>query len=133
MWRGTLRERGSEAGFTLIEVVASLALMTVGLAAIGSLFATIAKGTQTLEQHVALVETARLVETSLLQRTDLWRSGVGGESSGHQWEMRISPFIGGGQAVPNSPWIPQRITIRVRSPAGAMLSLDTIRLQRGRQ
>jgi general secretion pathway protein I len=49
--------------------------------------------------------------------------------SGYRWQMHLSPFFGGVQAVPDSPFLPQRMELRVRSPSGAILSLETVRLQ----
>ena len=49
------RARG-RAGFTLIEVVVALALIAVGLTAIGSLIATTIRGTRSLDQHLGPVQ-----------------------------------------------------------------------------
>ena len=49
----------------MIEAVVTLALVTVVLAAIGYLVAANSRGVRVLEQHVALMETARLVATSI--------------------------------------------------------------------
>jgi general secretion pathway protein I len=54
-----------------------------------------------------------------------------GEILGHRWRVDLGPWVGGdavGQ--PNSPWFPQAVTIRVQSPSGAVLALQTVRLQR---
>ena len=56
-----------QRGFTLIEALVALALVTIMLTAIGRLIATTTTGTRTLEGHVALVETARLVLTAARQ------------------------------------------------------------------
>ena len=58
-------EQNGESGFTLIEAVIALALVTVVLAAIGSLVATNVRGARILEQHVALTETARLIASGI--------------------------------------------------------------------
>ncbi|KAA5603688.1 general secretion pathway protein GspI [Blastochloris sulfoviridis] len=113
----------------MIEAVAALALVTVSLAAIGSLVASAATSTRTLEQHVALVETARLVAATALGRADLARSDLGGEVGRYRWRIDTSPYFGGGsQHVANSPWAPQRVVLRVRAPSGAVLAVETVRL-----
>lgn len=122
-------ERNGESGFTLIEAVVALALVTVVLAAIGSLVATNARGTQTLEQHVTLMQTARLIAAALPRSGEPVTEDLAGEVSGHRWQMRMTPFVGGGTVIPESPFIPQRVELRVRSPSGAMISLETVRLQ----
>src|SRR5262249_3736169 len=52
-------------GFTLIEVVVALAVVAISLTAIGAVTATSARGTRSLEQHLALVETTRIVAATL--------------------------------------------------------------------
>jgi general secretion pathway protein I len=121
--------RTAERGFTMIEVVVALALVTIVLAAIGSLFASNARGARSLEQHVALVETARLVATMIPRSGGLASDDLAGEVFGYRWQMRASPFLPEGLAVPDSKFIPQRIELRVRSPSGAIISLETVRLQ----
>lgn len=129
MLRATRSKRKREQGFTLIEVVVALALVTIVLASVGSLFATNARGVRTLEQHVALVEAARLIATSLPAGTELPADDLTGETSGHRWLIRSSLFFGGGPVVPESRFVPQLVEIRVQSPSGAIISLETLRLQ----
>jgi general secretion pathway protein I len=113
----------------MIEAVAALALVTVSLAAIGSLVATAATGTRTLEQHVALVETARFIAATALNRADLARGNLSGEVGPYRWRVDTAPYFGGGgQPVANSPWTPQRVVARVRAPSGAILAVETVRL-----
>lgn len=124
-----LSEQNSESGFTLIEAVVALALMSVVLMAIGSLVATNVRGARKLEQHVALIETARLIAFGIPHNGKPLADRLDGEVSGHRWQLRASPFLGGASVVPGSQFIPQRIELRVRSPSGATLSLETIRLE----
>jgi general secretion pathway protein I len=114
----------------VIEVVVTLAVVTIVLASIASLVASAANGTRTLEQHVALVETARLVTENLPRRLNLPAEKLVGEVSGHRWQVRILPLLDGGQAIPDSSWVPQSVAVRVQSPSGAMLTVETIRLQK---
>jgi general secretion pathway protein I len=123
-------DRRGEDGFTLIEAVVALAVVAFVLAAIGSLFASGMIGARTLEQRVALVETARLIATTFPRRRELQMDDFAGEVFGHRWQIRAAPFFGGGQAIVGSPWIPQSVVVRVQSPSGAMMSIETITLQR---
>jgi len=122
-------EQEGEAGFTMIEAVVTLALVTVVLAAIGYLVAANSRGVRILEQHVALMETARLVATSIPRNSEPLPDDLTGEMSGHRWQIRKSPFFDGVPAVPESRFMPQRVELRVQSPSGAILSLETVRLQ----
>src|ERR1700716_3226398 len=123
-------ERNGESGFTLIEALVALALVAVLLTAVGSLVASAANGTRTLEQHLALVETARMIASVIPGRGELSSGDLGGEMLGYRWRADVSPFFGGGSApVPNSPWIPQSVLLQVRSPSGAILAIETVRLR----
>ena len=53
------RSEPDDAGFTLIEALVALALVAVLLAAIGPLIASSMRGVRSVEQHGALVATAR--------------------------------------------------------------------------
>jgi general secretion pathway protein I len=126
-----LSEQHGESGFTMIEALVALALVAVMLTAIGSLVASAANGTRTLEQHLALVETARLVATSVPRRDELSLGDFAGEVLGYRWRAEASPFFGGGSApVPDSPWIPERVRLQVQSPLGAIMAIETVRLQK---
>ena len=113
----------------MIEVVVTLALVTVVLAAIGHLVAVNSRGVRILEQHVTLMETARLVISSMPYNGEALPDGRAGEISGYRWQMRLSPFLEGVPRVPESRFMPQRVELRVRSPSGAVFSLETVRLQ----
>lgn len=126
-----IAEQSGEGGFTMIEAVVALALVTAVLGAIGSLVAMNVRGARKLEQHVALMETARLIASGIPRSGEPLPDDLAGEVSGHRWQMRISPFLGGGSVVPESRFIPQRVELRVRSPSGAIASFETVRLQNG--
>jgi general secretion pathway protein I len=121
--------RSTEAGFTLIEAVVALALVTIVLAAIGTLVATNARGAWKLEQRVALVDAARLVVAMLPSAGAQMPDDLRGRAAGHRWQMRVSPFLDEIPVVPASRFVPQRVELRVQSPGGAILSLETVRLQ----
>lgn len=125
-------EIGSKnAGFTIIEVLVAIAVVAVSLTAIGALIGTTTRGVRSIEQHVALVENARTVVASLPSRGQLSLGEVAGDIYGTRWRMGVSPFLGDAAAlVPESPWTPAIISIRVQSPSGGTVSLETIRLQR---
>jgi general secretion pathway protein I len=119
------------AGFTLIEVLVALAVVAVSLAAIGSLMAATVRGTRSIDQHLALVETARAVEAGLPDRGDLAVGSLTGDMGGYRWRVDVVPFVAGfvDARVP-SPWVPQTVVITVQSPAGPVLRVDTVRLRR---
>ena len=124
-------ERRNCAGFTIIEALVALAVVAASLAAIGAVIATSVRGVRSLEQHVALVETTRAVASGLPKRDELAVGGFTGESMGHRWRVDISPLSGAaGPTANEAAWLPQLVAITVRSPSGATLQIDTVRLVR---
>jgi general secretion pathway protein I len=118
------------AGFTLIEVLVSIAVVAITIGAIGSVTATATRGVQTLEQHLALVETIRTVASTLPARDQHVPGSLTGEIYGHRWRLDAVPYTGGGIApIPDSPWFPETLKIRVQSPSGAIVGVETMRLQ----
>ena len=123
--------RAPNAGFTIVEALVALAVVAASLAAIGSVIAVSARGRHALEQHVALVQTARVIAAGLPKREELTSEGFTGELAGHRWQIDVLPFTAGGpSAEPQVAWVPHAVIIKVRSPSGALLELDTVRLQR---
>lgn len=128
------KTRARTAGFTLIEVLVAITVVAMSLTAIGALTGVTTRGVRSLEQHVALVEAARTLAASLPSRTQLASGEITGDLYGNRWRMGVSPYFGGASAAASdSPWVPETISIRVQSPSGATISLETIRLQRKRQ
>jgi general secretion pathway protein I len=120
------------AGFTIIEALVALALVAVILAAIAPLMATTHRGVRSVEQHIALVSTARTIENGLPDRDQLVPGTLSGELAGNRWRVDILPFAAGAiDGGSPSRWAPQTVVITVRSPSGATLRLNTVRLRRG--
>jgi len=113
----------------MIEAVVALALVSIVLAAVGALVARNVRGELQLEQHVALMQTARLIAAGLPQGAQPLPTELAGRVSGYRWQMRISPFLDEDSLIPESQFIPQRIELRVQSPTGAIVSLETVRPQ----
>jgi general secretion pathway protein I len=148
-------ELDARAGFTLIEALVALAVAAVSLAAIGLLVAGNIRGSGRIEQHLGLVETLRAVEAGLPDRTSLSAGTLSDEMHGQAWSVDIAPFnleepreepraletktsvVEGVAEIPGDVnpragkvWTPQTIVIKVQSPSGAVLQVETIRLGR---
>jgi general secretion pathway protein I len=120
----------SEAGFTIIEVLIALALVSVSLVAIGSLMATNVRGVRSLEQHVSLMQTTRTVMTAAIPSHVELRPGTSsGQTDDYRWTIDVTP-LGGGWTVPDAdvPWTPELVRVRVKSPTGAVSDIRTVRL-----
>jgi len=115
----------------LIEALVALAVVAVSLSAIGSTIATTVRGVRSLDRRLALVETSRAVMTGLPDRNELSAGSFSGDLAGHRWRVDVRPFLIDEVAIQDAArWLPQSVTIRVQSPSGGILELNTVRLRR---
>jgi general secretion pathway protein I len=125
------RRNGETAGFTLIEVLIALSVVAITLAAIGSLVATSIRGTRALDVDLTAIATARAIMTVLPRRSELKPGSRSGVTAEHRWRVDVTslkaPTVDSELA---TRWAPQAVTIRVQSPTGSILELNTIRLRR---
>jgi general secretion pathway protein I len=125
------RDRTSDAGgFTMIEALVALSIIAIVLAAIGSLVATNVRATRRVDDRLSLVETARAVLTGLPDGGHLTSGDLRGRIGDNRWRVDVLPF----QAdfvdpVRRTRWVPQAVVIRVQTPSGQELRLDTVRLR----
>lgn len=120
------------AGFTLIEVLVALAIVGIALAALSRLIGTTTRGTRAIETHWRRLEVARKIMTALPGREQLAPGNYQGEDSGDSWRINVAPFHGAGllAADARSKWMPEKVTVTVKSPTGSVIKIDTIRLRR---
>ncbi|MGY4155410.1 general secretion pathway protein I [Bradyrhizobium sp. USDA 4461] len=119
-----------DAGFTIIEVLVALALVAVSIVAIGAVMGAKTRGVKAMEQHVALMQAVRTLMTiGIPPRAELQPGSSTGQAEGYRWTIDVSP-LGGEWTVPegNVPWAPELVRIRVKSPAGALSDIRTVRL-----
>ena len=72
------------------------------------------------------------VETEWPQRQELAPGSLAGQIRNYRWQVDIGP-VGGGWVVGDADvaWLPELVRIRVRSPSGATMDIETVRLMRG--
>lgn len=122
--------RGDADGFTLIEVVVTLAVIAAILLSVGSLVGAAVRGTRALDDHLVLVETARAIEAGLPDRDTLAVGTLSGESDGQRWRVDVRPYPGRLDAQTPTPWMPLIAAITVQTPSGTSLTVTTVRLGR---
>ena len=122
-----------EAGFTILEVLIALAVVAIVVVAIGSVMSTNARGVRLMESHAAMIETAQAVLADAVPgHNEIAPENLAGQSGLFRWRIKIDPYTGG---LPGTDvkWIPERVRVRVQSPSGAAIDLETIRLMRARK
>jgi len=123
-------ERESRAGFTMIEALVALSVIAISLAAIGSLVAGNVRATRRVDDRLSVVETARAVLTGLPDRGDLALGDFSGATGDNHWRVDVLPFAADFVDPQRATqWVPQAVVIRVESPTGQELRLDTVRLR----
>ncbi len=125
------QRRSAIEGFTLIEVLVALSIVAVSLAAIGSLIAVTVRGARSMPARLALVETARAIMTGLPDRDELTIGNFSGELADHRWRVDVLPFFAD-FIDPQKPgvWTPQTVVVRVQSPDGRIVQINTVRIRR---
>jgi general secretion pathway protein I len=120
------------AGFTLIEALIALAIVTMTLSAIGGVIAASVRGTRAIEQRLALAGTADTLFAALPDRRSLAPGSQTGELAGHFWRIDAVPLDAASPDAPQpgaaSRWMPLAINVRVRSPDGSSIVITTVRL-----
>lgn len=145
------RTARSEAGFTLIEVLVSIAVLAVVLGSIGALVGTTVRGIRSVDRRLPLLETAQGLVAALPDRSVLKPGTETGGSGGYRWRIDVVPLAAPAPkaalptlataptttaestttaATPPPPkWTPLAITVRVQSSEGGPpVRLDTVRL-----
>ncbi len=120
-----------DAGFTLLEVLVALSIVALLFSSIAALIVTSARGARSIGQHLSELETARAVVTALPDRDQLSPGRLSGSLAGFVWDVDVSPFDAATIPTPRgSTWIPQAVVVTIRSPAGVVTRINTVRLYR---
>jgi len=115
----------------MIEALVALAVIAVSLVAIGSLVAANVRGTRVVESRLALIETTRAILAALPDRAELTLGNSTGEFADNRWRIDVLPFTADFyDPTQQTPWVPQAVVVRVQSPTGEILRVDTVRLGR---
>jgi general secretion pathway protein I len=127
LWRSANPER-TVVGFTLIEALAALGVVAVGLTAIGALANSSLRAGLHTQRHLTDIESVRRIVTGLPSRDALPFGRLAGTLDGYEWRIDSTPLPTSDRV--GSSWTPQRVVLLVRSPYGAVIEIDTIRLHK---
>jgi general secretion pathway protein I len=118
------------AGFTLIEVLVALAIVTAVLGSIGAVIATSVKGTRGIDQRLALSGAAETMLAALPARALLKPGRQSGIIAGQRWRIDVSPMnvAVADDAPPIQRFVPLAVTLRLQSPGGPAMQVTTVRL-----
>ncbi|PJG53269.1 prepilin-type cleavage/methylation domain-containing protein [Bradyrhizobium forestalis] len=122
------RSCSDAAGFTLIEALVALAIIAVVLGTIGSVIATTAKGTRSIDQHLALAGTAETLLADLPARSLLKPGRRSGELAGSRWRIDVAPMrVAGGDSATDR-FVPLAVNLRLQRGDGAAIQITTVKL-----
>ena len=68
--------------------------------------------------------------TGLPDRGELGQGSFSGEAAGHRWRVDVLPFYADFVDPQKTDWMPQTVVVRVQSPTGPIVQLNTVRLRR---
>lgn len=122
------RSCSDAAGFTLIEALVALAIIAVVLGTIGSVIATTAKGTRSIDQHLALSGTAERLLADLPGRGLLKPGRQVGELAGSRWRVDVAPMSVTGGNPATDRFVPMAVSMRLQRPDGSAIQVTTVKL-----
>ena len=118
----------SAAGFTLIEALVALAIIAVVLGTIGSVIATTAKGTRSIDQRLVLSGTAERLLADLPARGLLKPGRQSGELAGSRWRVDVAPMNVAGGNPATDRFVPMAVNLRLQRADGSAIQVTTVKL-----
>jgi general secretion pathway protein I len=122
------RSCSDAAGFTLIEALVALAIIAVVLGTIGSVIATTAKGTRSIDQRLALSGTAETLLADLPARGLLKPGRQSGELAGSRWRVDVTRMNVAGGNPATDRFVPMAVNLRLQRADGAAIQITTVKL-----
>lgn len=119
------------AGFTLIEVLVSLAIIGFVIASLSALIGTTTHGTRSIETHLRRLEAAREIVTALPSRDQLVPGRYWGELGTSKWQIDVTPFAAPDTAeTAQTAWVPEKVTVSIQRSGQPAMRIETVRLRR---
>jgi general secretion pathway protein I len=125
-------EAGSR-GFSLIEALVALMIVSMVLAAIANLTNVTLRSVVHIERSLAEVEIAQQLVAIPPPRGDIAGMSSTGLLDGHEWRVVAEPFqVAFRPGGATSQWVSAKIKLSVRKPGGAWFNVESVRLLRPR-
>jgi general secretion pathway protein I len=125
-------EMGSR-GFTLMEALVALTIVSMMIAAIANLTNSTLRGVVHVERSLAEVEIARQLVVPPPASRDVAVLSSTGRLDGHVWRFAAEPFRAPFPVATATPhWVPAKIELSVRGNSGALFKVEMVRLVRPR-
>ncbi|MGO9741623.1 MAG: prepilin-type N-terminal cleavage/methylation domain-containing protein [Roseiarcus sp.] len=125
-----IRRHGRD-GFTLIEALAALTVVVIGLGALSELTHSTVNEVEFAERRVELIETARKALAALPARDQPITGEVRGELNGQRWRLAARPYFAPSIPTEGGGWTPELVSLEVRASDGSRLEIDSVRLSHG--
>ena len=83
-----------------------------------------------LDRRLALVEATRAILAGLPDRQQIAAGTLAGDYNFHHWQVDTEPVVANfiNRSQP-TPWTPELLVVRVKSPGGQQLRIETVRLK----
>lgn len=122
-----------DEGYTLIEALVSLAILSGAVVMALNIFATSLNGIKRVEARQALLDQVQQQIASLSHQSDLVTGTRHGRDGNMRWTLDVTPLVGVDR-YPESIMRPFRITAREVGPDGTpgRVILDTVLIRRSR-
>ena len=116
-----------ERGFTLIEALVALAIITAVLPSIAMVIGTTVRGTRAIDQKLVLSGTAEPLLAQLPARNLLTPGTQSGELAGHRWRIDVAPLNAAADTA-QARFVPLAVNMRMQAPGGSAIQVTTVRL-----
>jgi prepilin-type N-terminal cleavage/methylation domain-containing protein len=126
LWRADESDRG-RAGFTLIEALVALALILAFAEVLGPYLYHSRRIAADADSRVAAQVLLRSLLDAPFDRSQLANASRSGQTAGLRWQIVTDP-VTTGALPPDGQWRAFRVTARVSSGRGLVVTAETVRL-----